>query len=126
MPLLIHSDANEKYQRSLWRSALGPHTHYVGSPPCSCPVPAVDDHGSRIRIFSLLSVHLVEEAEDTTRLLRDAVVGPAHVLVVPDGATSFWLRKRKYYNNSSHSNSNNNTYTERREAGVWRLPHPQE
>lgn len=46
----------------------------------------MDDHGAGIRIFRLFGVDLCEEAEDAAGLLRDAVVGPAHVLVVPDGA----------------------------------------
>jgi len=58
-------------------------------------VPAVDDHGSSVRIVGLFGVHLTEEAQDTPRLLRDAVVRPAHVLVVPDGARIIWLGTRQ-------------------------------
>lgn len=55
----------------------------------------MDDHGPSIRKFSLFRVHLSEEAEDATWLLRDAMVRPAEVLVVPDLATIFWLLKAK-------------------------------
>lgn len=48
-------------------------------------LPAVDDHGSSIGKLSLFSVHLSEEAQDATGLLGDSVIGPADVLVVPDG-----------------------------------------
>lgn len=58
-------------------------------------VPAVDDHGPGFGIFSLFSIHLSEEAEDTARLLRDAMVRPAEVLVVPNSTSKFWLRRRK-------------------------------
>lgn len=60
-----------------------------------CLVPAVDDHGSSICKLSLFSVDLGEEAQDAARLLGDAVIGPAHVLVVPDGTTVFRLRERE-------------------------------
>lgn len=60
-----------------------------------CVPPAVDDHGSSICKLGLFSVDLSEEAQDATRLLGDAVVGPADVLVVPDDATVVRLRERK-------------------------------
>lgn len=60
---------------------------------CFCAVPAMDDHGPSIRKFSLFSVHLSEEAENATWLLRDAMVRPAEVLVVPHFATNCLLRK---------------------------------
>ena len=47
-------------------------------------IPAVDDHGTGLSILSLYSIDLSEEAEDTAGLLRDAVIRPAHVLVVRD------------------------------------------
>lgn len=50
-------------------------------------LPAVDDHGSSVGKLSLFSVHLSEEAQDATGLLGDSVIGPADVLVVPDGTT---------------------------------------
>lgn len=63
-------------------------------------IPAVDDHGPSIRIFSLFTVGCKEELEDTAWLVRDAMIGPAHVLVVPDGARMFCLqeveRENKY------------------------------
>lgn len=43
----------------------------------------MDDHGTGVRKFSLLRVDLSDEAEDSTWLLRDPVVGPAQVLEVP-------------------------------------------
>lgn len=57
----------------------------------------MDDHGPSISKFSLFSVHLCEEAEDATWLLRDTVIRPAEVLVVPDLATKFWLSKVKIF-----------------------------
>lgn len=62
----------------------------------TCILPAVDDHGSGIRKLGLFSVDLREEAQDATRLVGDAVVGPADVLVMPDDARVFplWERKR--------------------------------
>lgn len=64
------------------------------------PVPAVDDHGSSVRMFSLFRVHLSEEAEDTAWLLRDAVIRPTHILIVPDGAILVWLERRKMHVNA--------------------------
>ena len=57
----------------------------------SCLVPAVDDHGPNVGIFSLFSVDLSEEAEDAAWLLGDTMVRPAQVLVVPDGTRMFGL-----------------------------------
>ena len=51
----------------------------------------MDDHGSSICKLGLFSVDLRQEAQDAAGLLGDAVVGPAHVLVVPDGTTVFRL-----------------------------------
>lgn len=45
----------------------------------------MDDHGTGFGIFSLFSVDLCEEAEDSTGFLWDAMVRPAEVLVVPNG-----------------------------------------
>lgn len=61
-----------------------------------CVLPAVDDHGPSVRKLGLFSVDLREEAQDAARLVGDAVVGPADVLVVPDDAAVFplWERKR--------------------------------
>lgn len=64
-------------------------------------VPAVDDHGAGLGVFSLFSVDLCEEAEDSARLLGDAVVRPAEVLVVPNGTGELGLgikqrRKSEY------------------------------
>lgn len=61
-------------------------------------VPAVDDHGSGTLQLSLFGVDLVEEAQDASRLLGDAVIRPAHVLVVPDGTAVFGLRDRNRLN----------------------------
>lgn len=63
-----------------------------------CIVPAVDDHGSGILKLSLFSVDLKKEAQDASRLLGDAVIGPADVLVVPDGTAVFRLRDRNRLN----------------------------
>lgn len=63
-------------------------------------IPAVDDHGPSIRMFSLFSVGFREEVEDIGWLLRDAMIGPANVLVVPDFSRLFCLqeveRDKKY------------------------------
>lgn len=59
-----------------------PHKAFLGF--FSHPVPAVDDHGPTIRKLCLFSVYFSQEAEDTSRLLGDTVVGPAQVLVVPN------------------------------------------
>lgn len=55
----------------------------------------MDDHGTSARIFSLLRVHLSEEAKDASWFLRDTVVRPAQVLVVPYGTRMFWLRDKE-------------------------------
>ena len=59
------------------------------------PVPAVDDDRPSIGIFRLFTVDLSDEAEDAARLLRDAVVRPAEVLVVPHLTRFFGLWDRK-------------------------------
>lgn len=58
-----------------------------------CVIPAVDDHGPSVRILSLLSVHLSEEAQDPSGLIWHTMIRPAHVLILPDGATMFLLQK---------------------------------
>lgn len=57
----------------------------------------MDDHGSSIGKFALFSIYLSEEAEDAARLLRHAVIGPAHVLVVPHSSTMLGLHGRKMH-----------------------------
>lgn len=104
---LIHSHTYSKPWRMIYKtlvySALKA-TQCLGlSPGCcwklwsSCcrHKPAVDDHGSGTVNFCLLVVDLVEEAEDAARLLGDTVVGPAQVLVVPNGATLVWLYRER-------------------------------
>lgn len=81
-------------------------------------VPAVDDHGSSIGMFGLFSVHLMEEAEDTTRLLRDAMVRPAHVLIVPDGTTLFWLRGSKKFQGFYDKKSFTSAHKQRRVSAL--------
>lgn len=64
-----------------------------------CGAPAVDDHGTGVRKFSLLRVDLSDEAEDSTWLLRDPVVGPAQILEVPycTGKTGLGEKKKSAY-----------------------------
>lgn len=62
----------------------------------------------------MFSVHLSEEAEDAAWLLRDAMVRPAEVLVVPYLTRLFWLlnrkkKKRKYIKRMFFTSA---TYTE--------------
>lgn len=57
----------------------------------------MDDHGSSIGKFGLFSIYLSEEAEDAARLLRHAVIGPAHVLVVPHSSIMLGLHGRKMH-----------------------------
>lgn len=66
-----------------------------------CILPAVDDHGSSICKLGLFSVDLREEAQDATRLVGDAVVGPADVLVMPDDAAVLGLWERKCFQSFS-------------------------
>lgn len=54
----------------------------------------MNNYGPTFRIFSLLSVDLDQEAEDATGLLRDSVIRPTEVLIVPDGTRQLWLEMR--------------------------------
>lgn len=45
----------------------------------------MDDHGPGFWVLHLFGVDLREEAEHPTGLLGHAVIGPAQVLVLPDG-----------------------------------------
>lgn len=62
----------------------------------------MDDHGAGVRKFSLLSVDLGDETDDSTWLLRDPVVGPAHVLVVPYWTGKTGLGAKKQNKTSQH------------------------
>lgn len=48
-------------------------------------LPAVDHDGAGVRNGVLSAVHLLQETQDPPGLVRDPVVRPAQILVVPDG-----------------------------------------